>query len=353
MKLNVKNVNLERIFLAMFLIVGTIPALVSNFFDLFIIEFVFVISLPLIGFFILRKIVVRPIKELIARSQAVLEGDLTEEIAVKAIGEIGVLGNTVNEMTRSLRNMAIKIKNDAKNLTEVAISLSAAANQSEKAIQELAATLEEASASTQEQNANTEELQATFEEMGAAIEEISASAEQASSVANKAIQTSQDGVDAVENVVQRLVLVDENTEIMKGVISKLEESSQQISKMVQLITHIAEQTNLLALNATIEAARAGEYGRGFSVVANEIRKLADESADAAKGIIQIVNNNLKETQQAVNSVIKVKEEIMISRELADKAKSALSVIMTVPLKLIKIRQALHPQSSNNLLRFKP
>lgn len=91
MKLNVKNVNLERIFLAMFLIVGTIPALVSNFFDLFIIEFVFVISLPLIGFFILRKIVVRPIKELIARSQAVLEGDLTEEIAVKAIGEIGYL----------------------------------------------------------------------------------------------------------------------------------------------------------------------------------------------------------------------------------------------------------------------
>lgn len=333
MKLNVKNVNLERIFLAMFLIVGTIPALVSNFFDLFIIEFVFVISLPLIGFFILRKIVVRPIKELIARSQAVLEGDLTEEIAVKAIGEIGVLGNTVNEMTRSLRNMAIKIKNDAKNLTEVAISLSAAANQSEKAIQELAATLEEASASTQEQNANTEELQATFEEMGAAIEEISASAEQASSVANKAIQTSQDGVDAVENVVQRLVLVDENTEIMKGVISKLEESSQQISKMVQLITHIAEQTNLLALNATIEAARAGEYGRGFSVVANEIRKLADESADAAKGIIQIVNNNLKETQQAVNSVIKVKEEIMISRELADKAKSALSVIMNSTLEI--------------------
>lgn len=333
MKLNVKNVNLERIFLAMFLIVGTIPALVSNFFDLFIIEFVFVISLPLIGFFILRKIVVRPIKELIARSQAVLEGDLTEEIAVKAIGEIGVLGNTVNEMTKSLRNMAIKIKNDAKNLTEAAISLSAAANQSEKAIQELAATLEEASASTQEQNANTEELQATFEEMGAAIEEISASAEQASSVANKAIQTSQDGVDAVENVVQRLVLVDENTEIMKGVISKLEESSQQISKMVQLITHIAEQTNLLALNTTIEAARAGEYGRGFSVVANEIRKLADESANAAKGIIQIVNNNLKETQQAVNSVIKVKEEIMISRELADKAKSALSVIMNSTLEI--------------------
>src|SRR5690606_10083497 len=120
---------------------------------------------------------------------------------------------------------------------------------------------------------------------------------------------------------------------MKGVISKLEESSQQISKMVQLITHIAEQTNLLALNATIEAARAGEYGRGFSVVANEIRKLADESANAAKDIIQIVNNNLKETQQVVNSVIKVKEAIMISRELADKAKSALSVIMNSTLEI--------------------
>lgn len=320
-----KRHNLELIIFFLLLLFGTVMQWVpDNNLMLYISVLVVVATISL---FVFRYFVIKPVNELIERTQAILEGDLTQEVAVKAVGNVGILATTINGMTESLRNLVMKIKEDVSGLTEAATTLSEAADQSEKTTRELATTLEQASASTQEQNANIEELQATFEEIGAAIEEISASAQQASSVANKAIETSQDGVDAVQNVVDRLALVKDSAQLLQDVITKLAESSNEISEIVRMITHMADQTNLLALNAAIEAARAGEHGRGFAVVAEEVRKLAEESGSAAQTIIKIVSDNQYETQQAVTVIEKVKEEIAVGEELADKTKNALAIIM--------------------------
>lgn len=285
------------------------------------------IGLAGLGFWLFRVAIVKPVRALTERAQAVLEGDLTQEIAVRGIGEIGVLGSTVNGMTESLRNLAIKIKEDTRGLNEAAKLLSEATSQSEKAIQSLAASLEQASAATEEQSSNTQELQAAFEEMGAAIEEISASAAQASEVANRAIQTSQNGVDAVDRVVEGVEALKEKAQSLHQIITDLDESAQRIAEVVGLITHMAEQTNLLALNAAIEAARAGDHGRGFAVVAEEVRKLAEESAASAQRIVKIVETNQEHVKESVRILQQVQNEHHSMQTLALQAKDALAAIL--------------------------
>lgn len=326
-KMKDKNYILNIMAFIVFMIIGTLPIILSFWITNHFYGFVIVLLLSIGGFMIFRNIIIKPIMELTERSQAVLEGDLTQEVAVKAKGIIGILATTINGMTESLRNLAVKIQSDTNEIKETAGALSEVANISETTTQELAASLEQASSNTQEQNANIEELQAAFEEMSASIEEIAASTQQASAVATQAITTSEDGVNAVENVSNRLDLIADSTQLLEGIIGKLEEGSKQISEMVAMITHMSEQTNLLALNAAIEAARAGEHGRGFAVVAGEVRKLAEESGNAAQNIVKIVTDNQKDTQQAVDVISRIRNEVMGGQELATKAKEALTIIM--------------------------
>ncbi|GAB7386437.1 hypothetical protein BSNK01_02720 [Bacillaceae bacterium] len=344
-----KNISLDIISFCSFLLMGIIlEGLRFWYADLWL-GFTLVLILSVLGYALFRYFIIKPIVELTGRSRAILEGDLTQEVAVKAIGSIGVLANTVNDMTESLRNLVIKIQSETKDIKEAAGILSEVANVSERATRELAASIEQSSANTQEQHANIEELQAAFEEINASVEEILSSAKQASAVATHAITTSQNGVNAVADVSNRLDLIGNSTESLQEIIKKLDEGSEQISEMVTLITHISEQTNLLALNAAIEAARAGEHGRGFAVVAGEVRKLAEESASAAKNIVKIVGDNQKNTQQAVDAILKIRDEVIGGQELAAKAKEALAVILNsskeIEANSTNIASAVEQQSS--------
>jgi methyl-accepting chemotaxis protein len=283
----------------------------------------------MIVFSILHYFLVKPISELTGRAQAIIDGDVSQTVQVKAKGELEVLARTINNMTESLRNLIIKLQNDSKEMYNFSISLSESVNHSMKATEELSSAIQQNSASVQEQSANIEEIQATIEEINASIEEINASTQQAKSVTQSSLETSQEGVDAVEHVVQRLTLVASASEKLKNTISRLSDESNEITQLVSVITNISDQTNLLALNAAIEAARAGEHGKGFTVVAEEVRKLAEESAKAAKNIIEIVSRNKKSTDEAVSEIDKVRDEVIESQNLADKAKSALNTIMSV------------------------
>ncbi|WFD10850.1 methyl-accepting chemotaxis protein [Tepidibacter hydrothermalis] len=284
--------------------------------------------LPLLGSFILHVILVRPINELINRSQTVLDGDLTEKVKVEAIGEIGLLATTVDNMTKSLRNIITKIQIDTNNLTNATMPLSAATEQSMCSTQSLAASTEEISALCENQTSSIESFQATLEEISASVEEISASTQQSSATANLAVETSQNGVDAVDDVFNKLIAVENKSEELQQIVNGLEHESKQITQFVGVISVLSEQTNILALNAAIEASRAGDAGKGFSVVAEEVRKLAEECAEAAKNIITLNTKNLDVTKSAVASIIDVKNEVSFSRDLVEKAKQSLKIIIT-------------------------
>lgn len=282
-KMKLRMSYLSRVIL--FTLIGSevVPYILNFFFkeNLIISLATSVVSI-LVVFSILHYFLVKPISQLTERAQAIIDGDVSQMVQVEAKGELEVLARTMNNMTESLRNLIIRLQNDSKQLTDFSSSLSESANLSMKATEELSAAIQQSSASIQEQSANIEEVQATIEEINASIEEINASAQQANSVTEASLKTSQEGVDSVDHVVQRLTLVAAASEKLKNTISRLSDESNEITQLVSVITNISDQTNLLALNAAIEAARAGEHGKGFTVVAEEVRKLAEESAKAAK-----------------------------------------------------------------------
>ncbi|KYD16054.1 hypothetical protein B4168_2730 [Anoxybacillus flavithermus] len=287
----------------------------------------------IVSFGILHYFLVKPIFELTERARVIMDGDVSQTVQVEAKGELEILSRTINNMTASLRNVIIKLQSDSNELVRFSNSLSESANLSMKSMEQLSASIQQNSASIQEQSANIEEVQAAVEEINASVEEINASAQQANDVTKKSLNTSKEGVDAVDHVVQRLTLVASASEKLKNTISRLNSESNEIAQLVNIITNISDQTNLLALNAAIEAARAGEHGKGFTIVAEEVRKLAEESAKAAKNIIEIVNRNKKSTDEAMSEMDKVRDEVIESQHLADKAKHSLSVIMSVTEKI--------------------
>ncbi|MGG3962912.1 methyl-accepting chemotaxis protein, partial [Geobacillus stearothermophilus] len=185
----------------------------------------------------LHYFLVKPISQLTERAQAIIDGDVSRTVQVEAKGDLEVLARTINNMTESLRNLIIKLQNDSNELANFSNSLSESVHLSMKATEELSAAVQQSSASVQEQSANIEEIQAAIEEINAAIEEINASAQQANSDTEASLKTSQEGVDAVEHVVQRLTLVASASEKLKNTISRLSDESNEIEQLVSVITN--------------------------------------------------------------------------------------------------------------------
>jgi len=212
------------------------------------------------------------------------EGDLTCHIQINSKDELSQIANGINTMIRSMRDIIEKISDAAQHLAASAEELTASAEQSANAANNVAASTEQVSSGLQTVSASTEEMTASTESIGANIYQISKSATSGSQVAKNVekqalhlqenIQKShQSATSLYEDISQRLLQAIDEAKII-----------DEISNMAQSIATIARQTNLLALNAAIEAARAGEMGRGFAVVSEEVRKLAEESAQAVSGI---------------------------------------------------------------------
>ncbi len=252
--------------------------------------------------------------ELLMEVDPVSQGDLTIRARVKE-DEIGTIADSYNSTIESLGKLVTQVKN-------AAMLVSTTTSEKEVSIQELA---QDASQQTQEIVTAIERITA----MANSIKAVAANAEAAELAVQQASNSVKVGDEVMNRTVDGFKAIRETVAETAKKVKRLGESSQKISKVVNLISNFADQTNLLALNASIEAAHAGEEGRGFAVVADEVRSLAKQSADATAEIESLVAEIQSETNEVVAAMESGTEQVVVGTKLVDETRSSLNQISEV------------------------
>ena len=263
--------------------------------------------------------------------QTVAEGDLTQEATVTE-DITGAIADSVNYTVEELRQLVGNVQNTATRVAQT--------------------TAQVESTSTELLAASTEQLREIREtgqsvlDMASRINDVSTQAQESSQVARQSLSAAESGLQAVQNAIGGMNSIRDQIQETSKRIKRLGESSQEIGEITELISDITEQTNVLALNAAIQAASAGEAGRGFSVVAEEVQRLAERSADATRQISALVKAIQTDTQDAVAAMERSTQGVVEGAKLSDSAGTALSEIDRVSRRLADLIE----QISNSATR---
>ncbi|MDO9117793.1 MAG: methyl-accepting chemotaxis protein [Nitrospira sp.] len=264
---------------------------------------------------LLRAIVLKPIHEMAAISKDIAqgEGDLTKRVPVHGTDEIATLGGYFNQFIEKLQGMISKVAH----VTDKVASASV----------ELSATAEEISKGTDTLTSRASQTAAAVEEMNATVSQVAQNSGKAATLAQETVKTAKDGGSVVSDTISGMQQLSDAVSSSATIIAELGKSSDQIGEIVRVIEDIADQTNLLALNAAIEAARAGEQGRGFAVVADEVRKLAERTTKATKEIGDMIRQIQQDTRGAVESMQQGTVKVTSGVDLVNRTGEALSRIV--------------------------
>jgi len=264
--------------------------------------------------------IAKPIEMLEVAARRVASGDISRTtLGIHSDDEIGRLGTSFEEMTENLRALVQKISGATEQVTVSSEELTASAEQTAKATDQVASAINEVASGAARQMNTIENTATVVDQMSKTIQQIAIDSSMVAGTSNKSAQAAQQGSKAVKNAITQMRNIEETVSRSAKVVAKLGERSKEIDQIVSTISGIAGQTNLLALNAAIEAARAGEQGRGFAVVAEEVRKLAEQSQDAAKQIANLIAEIRQDTDSAVIAMDEGTEEVHIGTEVVNKA----------------------------------
>ena len=320
----------------------------------------FIIIATLFCIYTVRKGLNKPLNTLVDFSSKIASGDLDSSLTGRFSGEMAVLKESLEQMIVSLkekigeanllseksRGETIKAqeataeaqeaksqaeKAKAEGMLEAADMLEGLVNDLSSASEELSAQVEEVSRGTDTQQERISETAVAMEEMNATVLEVARNAAEAAESADQTRQNAEAGSTIVDNSVESILAVNSHSETLKSNMDELGSQAKAIGTVLNVITDIADQTNLLALNAAIEAARAGEAGRGFAVVADEVRKLAEKTMDATKEVGQAISNIQGGTTKNIESVEGAVVAVNKATEFANASKTSLAEILTLVL----------------------
>ncbi|MBR0583942.1 methyl-accepting chemotaxis protein [Bacillus altitudinis MN12] len=283
---------------------------------------VFSVTLIVAGtliFFIVRSISSR-LSNLARFSKKVSDGDLRDKLQIQSDDEIGQVGKGFNTMIDSLRSLIGAVQTSVENVASSSEELTASAGQTSKATEHITLAIEQFSTGNESQNDKVESSSEELEEMNRGLQHMNESAESITASSIKSTEIAGEGGQLVEKTASQMNVIDQSVKKAENVISALESKSKDITQILGVINGIADQTNLLALNAAIEAARAGESGRGFSVVAEEVRKLAVQSANSAKEIENLIKEIVQDIDVSQEVFTAVNQEVQSGLSFTEQTK---------------------------------
>lgn len=323
----------------------------------------------------LASIIVVPLLGLVGVAERVAQGDLTASCEARSRDEVGLLTQAVGQMVANLRKVIGDTSSTARDVAAASEELAAGAEQAAGAVNQISGVVQQLAAGAGEQSSSAATTAGAVEQFSGDIDRVSqatdsqkievAKAERLilesnssldenmtilknmSSVAQQNADVSGRGKESVDHVIQSMQRISEKTAVATDQIRQLDSYSQEIGKIVEVINDIADQTNLLALNAAIEAARAGEHGKGFAVVADEVRKLAERSSSETKAIGDLIERVSKATENTVATIESQQEEVKQGRELSGEAEAILNEINATAVKSME-EISLLVQSSTRL-----
>ena len=293
------------------------------------------VAVTLLVYFLTKYLITKPMDKVTEAADSVAQGDLRVKIGTgDSLNEVGILSRSINNMTGSIRKQTIKIRESVDTLNEIAASIVMASSEQEEAMKGFERSVAQVGVSSTQ-------ISATSQELARTMEGVKNAAEEASRLAN----AGQASLFGLQGAMQTL---SNGTDIISEKLALMHQKAESVDSIIATITKISDQTNLLSLNAAIEAEKAGEYGRGFSVVAREIGRLANETAISTLDISDIINEMQASVVDGVKEMDRFREGVTHGVRSAGDATMQLSQVIAKVANLSpefdKVNEGMHFQS---------